>query len=100
MLYMPRPAIGGVGLAYRAWNSVVFLLGTGIAKPLMSVKNRRTSRFLYAYTLKIVLTLPRLDSVSLVSRQSDLNKIYIETKKNISGECRKPNNKVEAKLKI
>ena len=36
---------GGVGLAYRAWNSVVFLLVTGIAKPLMSVKNERTSRF-------------------------------------------------------
>ena len=80
---------GGVGLAYRAWNSVVFLLYSGIAKPSRCVKNRRTSRFLYAYTLEIVLTLPRLDSVSLVSRQSDLNKIYIETKKNISGECRK-----------
>ena len=46
MLYMPRPAIGGVGLAYRAWNSVVFLLGKGIAKPSVSVKNKRTSRFL------------------------------------------------------
>ena len=39
---------GGVGLAYRAWNSVVFLLLTGIAKPLTSVKNERTSRFLCA----------------------------------------------------
>ena len=47
MLYMPRPAIGGVGLAYRAWNSVVFLLYSGIAKPSRCVKNRRTSRFLY-----------------------------------------------------
>ena len=46
MLYMPRPAIGGVGLAYRAWNSVVFLLYSGIAKPSRCVKNRRTSRFL------------------------------------------------------
>ena len=45
MLYMPRPAIGGVGLAYRAWNSVVFLLLAGIAKPSVSVKNERTSRF-------------------------------------------------------
>ena len=49
MLYMPRPAIGGVGLAYRAWNSVVFLLGTGIAKPSVSVKNERTSRFFSVY---------------------------------------------------
>ena len=36
---------GGVGLAYRAWNSVVFLLYSGIAKPSVSVKNERTSRF-------------------------------------------------------
>ncbi len=42
---------GGVGLAYRAWNSVVFLLLAGIAKPSVSVKNERTSRFLYAYAL-------------------------------------------------
>ena len=40
---------GGVGLAYRAWNSVVFLLLTGIAKPLTSVKNRRASRFCLVY---------------------------------------------------
>ncbi len=37
------------GFAYRAWTSVVFLLYSGIAKPLTSVKNRRTSRFSYAY---------------------------------------------------
>ena len=42
---------GGVGLAYRAWNSVVFLLYSGIAKPLSSVKNERTSRF---FACKIV----------------------------------------------
>ena len=67
MLYMPRPAIGGVGLAYRAWNSVVFLLLAGIAKPSRCVKNRRTSRFLCMCVQTII------------------------------GECRKPNNKVEAK---
>ena len=45
---------GGVGLAYRAWNSVVFLLLAGIAKPSVSVKNERTSRFLYAYASEII----------------------------------------------
>ena len=40
---------GGVGLAYRAWNSVVFLLYSGIAKPSRCVKNKRTSRFLYVH---------------------------------------------------
>ena len=44
---------GGVGLAYRAWNSVVFLLLAGIAKPSVSVKNRRTSRFSYVYALPL-----------------------------------------------
>ncbi len=47
---LPRPR-GEVGLAYRAWISVVFLLGTGIAKPSVSVKNRRTSRFSYVICL-------------------------------------------------
>ena len=37
------------GFAYRAWTSVVFLLYSGIAKRLTSVKNRRTSRFSYVY---------------------------------------------------
>ena len=50
---LPRPR-GVVGCICRAWTSVVFLLVTGIAKPLRSVKNRRTSRFLYAYTLEII----------------------------------------------
>ena len=63
---------GGVGLAYRAWNSVVFLLLTGIAKPLTSVKNRRTSRFLL-YTF-IVLT--DLKFLKDLKTQTDLNQQY------------------------
>ena len=41
----PRPSNGWEGYTYRAWTSVVFLLYSGIAKPLSSVKNERTSRF-------------------------------------------------------
>ena len=44
----PRPSNGWEGYTYRAWTSVVFLLLAGIAKPLVSVKNERTSRFLCA----------------------------------------------------
>ena len=40
---------GGVGLAYRAWNSVVFLLYSGIAKPLSSVKNDGLHAFCMHY---------------------------------------------------
>ena len=47
----PRPSNGWAGCTYRAWTSVVFLLYSGIAKPLVSVKNERTSRFLCVYGL-------------------------------------------------
>ena len=45
------------------------------------------SAFLCVHTFEIVPTLPRLDSLSLVSRQSDLDKIDIETKRNINGDA-------------
>ena len=63
---------GGVGLAYRAWNSVVFLLYSGIAKPSRCVKNRRTSRFFVCIYLR------------------DWDNIDVETKyNNKKGVCRK-----------
>ena len=34
--------MGVVGCIYRAWNSVVFLLLTGIAKPLTSIQPLKT----------------------------------------------------------
>ena len=45
----PRPSNGWEGYTYRAWTSVVFLLLAGIAKPLVSVKNERTSRFFVCF---------------------------------------------------
>lgn len=45
-VFKPTPCLYWQGgFTYRAWTSVVFLLLAGIAKPLMSVKNGRTSRF-------------------------------------------------------
>ncbi len=42
---------GEVGCTYQAWTSVVFLPLAGIAKPSVSVKDRRISRFSCVYTL-------------------------------------------------
>ena len=55
VIYGPRPYYGRVGCTYRAWTSVVFLFDTGIAKPSLSVKNRRTSRFFVCIWLLIRL---------------------------------------------
>jgi len=53
MLYMPRPAIGGVGLAYRAWTSVVFLPVKGLRSPHWAWRTGGLHAFLcvYAYAL-------------------------------------------------
>ena len=65
-IYSVHAHKGRGGFAYRAWTSVVFLLLTGIAKPLSSVKTNWTPRFsMYICKPQYKLPVHRSNSITM-----------------------------------